>query len=190
MFRNHLNMMGGRSYLEVESDRFSGNNAAETRAIFEETCQTITQPLPNDPEGKAANPKARLVERLIQEVNRMAQNSEGWKGTNITSIDSQRKPNPDYKPANFIDSTEEGINQVIKLINAYNNVRLKKFGNKSRIEVCKSNINPQAPLIESWRMALILNQNTLVTLRNGAVSMVVNGRSFEYQFPGYEVITH
>lgn len=190
MYRNHLNLMGGRSYIEIESDRFSGNRAKDTVALFEQTCRYVTQPLPNDPEGKAANPKARFVERLIQEVNRLAQSAEGWKGTNITAIDRRRKPNPDYHPNNFIESEAEGIAQVVRLINIYNNVKLKKYGHKSRMEVCKENINPEAPVIAPWRMALILHQNTLVTLRHGAVSIVVNGRTYQYAFPGYEEQVH
>lgn len=190
MYRNHLNMMGGRSYIEIESDRFSGNLTDDTVSIFEEFCEHITQPVPNDPQGKASNPKARFVERLVQESNRLAQSAEGWKGTNITSIDSQRKPNPDYKSKNYITSYEEGVNQIIKLINVYNNVKLKKYGNKSRIEVCKANINPDAPTIPAWSMALTLNQNTVTTVRNGKIGITVNGRDFEYPFPGFEDYVH
>lgn len=190
MYRNHLNIMGGRSYIEIESDRFSGNLTDDTVSIFEEFCEHITQPVPNDPEAKAPNPKARFVERIIQETNRLAQNAEGWKGTNITSIDSNRKPNPDYKAKNFITSYEEGVNQIIKLVNVYNNVKLKKYGNKSRMEVCKANINPDAPTIPAWSMALTLNQNTVTTVRHGKIAITVNGRDFEYLFPGFEDYVH
>ena len=190
MYRNHLRQMNGASYIELESDRFSGNLAADTVAIFEQTCRKITQPTPNDPSGKSPNPKARKVERILQELNRMTQSLEGWKGTNITSIDSQRKPNPDYRAGNYIEGFNEGANQIIQLINAYNNVKVEKFDNKSRIEVCMANLHPDAPEIEVWAQAMLLNQKTVTAVRHGVVTIEVAKRKYEYVYPDFDLDIH
>lgn len=186
MYRNHLNLNGGRSYIEIESDRFSGNLAEETAQIFKQTCQYVTQPTPNDPQGKAPNPKARFVERLIQELNRCAQNFPGWKGTNITSIDKNRKPNPDYRSGNYLEGYTESKEQIITLINIYNCERLKKYSGKSRIQMFKENVNPEAPQIPAEFISLLLNQSTITTVRNGKIEIEVNRRMYEYEFPDFD----
>lgn len=188
MYRNHLNMMGGRSFIEIESDRFSGNLTTDTRTIFEKTCQYITQPTPNDPQGKSPNPKARFVERLIQELNRLTQNDEGWKGTNITSIDQNRKPNADYRNGNYVEGLAESKKQIIELINIYNNDVYNRA--KSRIETCLENLNPAAPLIPRENIALLLNQHTTTTVRNAKISIEVNRRTYEYAFPEFDQHVH
>ncbi len=190
MYRNHLKQMNGISYIELESDRFSGNLAKDTVTMFEQTCRKLTQPTPNDPHGKAPNPKARYVERILQEVNRMAQSLKGWKGTNITSIDSQRKPNPDYAAKNYIEDYNNGVNQIIQLISAYNNVALKKFANKSRMAMCLENLHPNAPEIEVWTQAMLLNQKTISTVRNGVVVIEVAKRKYEYVYPDFDLDIH
>ena len=188
MYRNHLNLMGGRSFIEIESDRGSGNLAAETRAIFEKTCDYVTQPVPNDPQGKAPNPKARFVERLIQELNRLTQNFEGWKGTNITSIDKNRKPNPDYRSGNFVEGLSESVQQIIQLINIYNNDVYNRT--QSRIAECMENINPKAPTIPQEVSSMLLNQNTITTVRNSKILIEVNRRPYEYTFPEADKFAH
>lgn len=187
-YRNHLNMMGGRSYYEIESDRFSGNLAEATQKIFSQTCQKITQPVPNDPQGKAPNPKARFVERLLQELNRLAQNVEGWKGTNITSIDRNRKPNPDYRNGNYVEGFAESKQLIINLINIYNNDTYNR--KQSRMEQCMENINPKAPTIEHETIARLLNEHTTTTVRSAKILITVNRRDYEYAFPDFDQYAH
>jgi hypothetical protein len=188
MYRNHLNMFGGRSYIEIESDRFSGNLAADTRKIFEQTCQYVTQPIPNDLEGKAPNPKARFVERLLQELNRLTQNVPGWKGTNITSIDKRRKPNPDYRSGNYVEGFAESVAQIIKLINIYNHDTYGRA--KSRMQQCIDSIHPEAPTIPLENIALLLNQFTTTTIKQSLVSIEVNRKEYEYYFPDFDQHVH
>jgi len=188
MYRNHLNLMGGRSFIEIESDRFSGNLTDDTRTIFEKTCQYISQPTPNDPEGKAPNPKSRFVERLILELNRLTQNFPGWKGTNITSIDKNRKPNPDYRSGNFIEGYTESVKQIIDLVNIYNNDVYNR--QSSRMQTCLDNLNPNAPLIPRENISMLLNQSTMVTVRNAKISFEVNRRLYEYAFPEFDQHVH
>lgn len=171
MYRNHLNLTGGRSYYEIESDRFSGNLAKDTQEIFAYCCNIISMPAPNDPRKKAPNPKSRFAERYLPELNRLAQSFPGWKGTNITSIDKNRKPNPDYSDSNFVQTYEEGVQQIIKLINIYNNQSLKKFGGKSRMEMCLNNISEKAPVIDPLLQAVYLNQFTITTVRHHIVKI-------------------
>src|SRR5690606_26848441 len=140
----------------------------DTRTIFEKTCQYITQPAPNDPQGKASNPKARYVERLIQELNRLCQNVDGWKGTNITAIDPNRHPNPDYRTGNYVEGLAEGKKLIIDLINMYNNDVYER--ECSRMDECLTNINPEAPEIPVIMRAQLLNQHTTVTVRNAKIS--------------------
>jgi hypothetical protein len=190
MYRNHLKNTGGKTYMELESDRFSGNLAAETTRLFKTTCNTLTQPKPNDPHKKAPNPKSRFVERVVQELNRLAQNVPGWKGTNITSIDRNRKPNPDYMSGNSVATYEEGVKQVLNLVNIYNNVALEKFDGKSRIEQFKQCLNPKAPVVSPELQALLLNQHTITTIRNSVVKITVNKRDYEYEFYQYTKLLH
>jgi hypothetical protein len=186
MYRNHLNTTGGLSYMEIESDRFSGNLTADTRAIFEQTCNKITQPAPNDRYYKgAANPKARYVERLIQELNRMTQSMPGWKGTNITSIDSQRKPNYEYLKGDVMMEHDQAVQAIIQLVNAYNHTPIKKFSGRTRMQEFKASMNPEAPKTEPYHMAMLLNKSTVTTVRNGVVAFEVNRRKYEYQFTSY-----
>lgn len=188
MYRNHLNLCGGRSFIEIESDRFSGNLAKETRSIFEKTCKYITQPTPNDPEGKAPNPKSRYVERLIEEVNRLVQNLPGWKGTNITSPDKNRKPNADYRAGNYVEGLAEGKQLVIDLVNMYNHDTYER--KQSRWQVLMANVNPEAPVIAHEYVALLLNQSTTVKVTNGVVAFEHNRRGYEYEFADFDQHVH
>lgn len=188
MYRNHLALLGGRSYIEIESDRFSGNLAAETQQIFTRTCRFVTQPAPNDPQGKAPNPKARFVERLIQELNRLAQNFPGWKGTNITSIDRNRKPNPDYRNGNYVEGFAESKEQIISLVNAYNHDTYNRT--QSRWQVLQSSLNPEAPVIAQETIAMLLNQHTVVKVTNGVVAFERNRREYEYEFKEFDQYVH
>ena len=187
MYRNHLNTTGGRSYIEIESDRFSGNLTSDTRSIFEQCCKYITQPAPNDPiYAKAPNPKARYVERLIQEFNRLTQSFPGWKGTNFYTKDASRRPNEDRAAGTAVPTIEEGIQQIIKLVNIYNNQPIKKFNGQSRMQVFNQSINPDALEIPVWKRAMILNQHTITTVRNGVIEITVNRRKYEYVFEDFQ----
>lgn len=188
MYRHHLALLGGRSYVEIESDRFSGNLAEETQQIFRKTCRFVTLPAPNDPQGKAPNPKARFVERLIQELNRLTQNFPGWKGTNITSIDRNRKPNPDYRNGNYVDGFAESKQQIIDLVNAYNHDTYNRT--QSRWQALMSCLNPEAPVIAQETIAMLLNQHTVIKVTNGVVAFERNRREYEYEFTEFDQYVH
>jgi hypothetical protein len=128
------------------------------------------------------------VERLLQELNRLTQNFPGWKGTNITSIDKNRKPNPDYRNGNYVEGYEESVKQIIELINIYNH---DKYGRTtSRWEKCLENINPKAPIIPHESIAMLLNQSTVTAVRNARLSIEVNRRKYLYAFPEYDQYVH
>jgi hypothetical protein len=184
MYLNHLNLNGGRSYMEIESDRFSGNLAKETQRIFTACCNTVTQPKPNDPRGLTSNPKARFVERLLQELNRLTQNVDGWKGTNITSIDRQRKPNTELG-IQAQETYAHGVKQLIALVGIYNNQPIAKYNGKSRMEMYLENLNPAAPVVAPETRATLLNQWTIATVNNAKVLITVNRRTYEYAWPQY-----
>ncbi|WP_143164250.1 hypothetical protein [Hymenobacter daecheongensis] len=190
MYRNHLNQLDGRSFIEIESDRFSGNLAKDTQQIFRRACQIITQPAPNDPRGKAPNPKARFVERLGQELNRLAQNVEGWKGTNITSIDQQRKANPDYAGTASQGSLELGIRQVSKLVAVYNHEQVEKWNGQTRWQRLLADLNPEAPVLDALTRATLLSQHTVTSVRHAAVRITVGNKTHEYPFPTYAKYAH
>lgn len=186
MYRNHLKQMGGHSYIEIESDRFAGNLTQDTVTMFERACQYVTRPAPNDPRKKASNPKARFAERLLQEVNRLAQSIENWKGTNITAIDPQRKPNPDYANSPVANATlAEGIQQINKLIALYNNQPLEKWSGQSRWARLQADLNPEAPMLDALAQATLLSQHTVTTVRHSAISITVGKRAYDYEFPAY-----
>ena len=189
MYRNHLKQMGGLSYIEIESDRFAGNLTTDTQTMFERACQHVTRPIPNDPRGKAPNPKARLVERLLQELNRLTQSVDGWKGTNITSIDSQRKANPDYTPQAQA-TLETGIQQINKLVALYNCQPLEKWNGQSRWERLQADLHPEAPMLDALTQATLLSQHTVVTVRHAAISVTVAKKEYEYEFPSFVRHTH
>lgn len=189
MYRNHLHQLGGRSYIEIESDRFSGNLAADTQQLFSRACQHVTRPVPNDPRGAAPNPKARLVERLLQELNRLTQSVPGWKGTNITAIDSQRKPNPDYTPE-AAATLELGIQQVNKLVAVYNNMPVEKWDGQTRWERLQANLHPEALVLDELDRATLLSQHTVTTVRHAAISITVGKKQYDYEFPGFGRYTH
>ncbi len=191
MYRNHLRQLGGKSYIEIESDRFSGNVAADTKQLFARACQYVTQPVPNDPRGKAPNPKARFAERLLQEVNRLTQSIPNWKGTNITSIDPQRKPNPDYASNPVVSETlEQGVQQINKLIALYNCQPLEKWNGQSRWERLQADLNPEAPHLDALSQATLLSQHTVTTVRHALVSITVAKKVYEYEFPTFNRYTH
>jgi hypothetical protein len=190
MYRNHLEVMNGRSYIEIESDRFSGNLSTATKQIFERCCKYYKQPAPNDPNSipgrkKAPNPKSRYVERLVEEVNRICQNHPAWKGVNITSQKSDRHPNTDYNltPAKGLKAGYELVKQIIA---AYNFEPLQKFDyQKNRWTACIENINPEALIIKTLERATILNESTITTIRNGAINVEFEQKKFEYWMPDY-----
>jgi hypothetical protein len=185
MYLNHLNLHG-KSYIELESDRAAFNTSPETMAIFEKTCKYFTQPGPKDTFNRTSNPKARKVERLLQEVNRLVQKGDvkGWKGSNITSYDPKRKPNEDY-PLDPVPTYEDAVKQIIDLVSVFNNQKLKKYEWRSRMEVFESAIHPDAIDIPVWEKALLLHQSTKTQVRNGNISITVNDRPFEYAYPEY-----
>ena len=186
MYRNHLKQMGGLSFIEIESDRFAGNLTKDTVTMFERACQHVTRPAPNDPRKKGSNPKARLVERLLAEVNRLTQSVPNWKGTNITAIDPQRKPNPDYANSAVEQATlGQGINQINKLIALYNHEPLEKYQGGSRWEKLQADLHPEAPLLDSLAQATLLSQHTVATVRNAAISITVAKKQYDYEFPSY-----
>lgn len=191
MYRNHLKQMGGHSYIEIESDRFAGNLTQDTVTMFERACQYVTRPAPNDPRQKASNPKARFVERLLQEVNRLTQSVPNWKGTNVTSIDPQRKPNPDYANSPVANATlAEGIQQINKLIALYNNQPLEKWNGQSRWARLQADLHPEAPMLDALAQATLLSQHTVTTVRASAISITVGKRAYDYEFPAYVHHTH
>jgi hypothetical protein len=190
MYRNHLRQMGGKSYLEIESDRFSGNLADDTQQMFTRACKHVTRPVPNDPRGKAPNPKARLVERLLAEVNRLTQNVKGWKGTNITSIDPQRKPNPDYAGEETQATLATGIRQINELIAVYNHQKVEKWNGQTRWQRLMADLNPEAPELDALTQATLLSQHTVVTVKNAKVSITVAKKEYDYDFPQFVRYTH
>ena len=118
----------------------------------------------------------------------MTVNYPGWKGTNITSIDKNRKPNPDYRNGNHVKGFAESAKQIIELISIYNNDVYNR--DKSRIQTCLENINPEVPTIPRENIALLLNQKTTVTLKSGLVSFDHNRRTYEYAFPEFYKHVH
>lgn len=191
MYRNHLAQLGGKSYIEIESDRFSGNVAGDTQQLFRRACQHVTRPVPNDPRGKAPNPKARLVERLLAEVNRLTQSIPNWKGTNITAIDPQRKPNPDYASGPVAAATLElGIQQINRLIALYNHQEVEKWDGQTRWARLLADLNPEAPHLDDLARATLLSQHTVTTVRHALVSITVNKKVYEYEFPAFNRYTH
>ena len=191
MYRNHLNRWEGKTYWEIESDRFSGNLTSDTYNMFAQTCQVVNQPASDHPTGKVQSPHKRYFERIIQEVNRLCQSIEGWKGTNITSIDKNRKPNPDYMNGASQKEYEQGVNTIIDLINAYNNTKIQSKGNKTRIELFKENQLEKAPKIPTHIRSLLLNQNDFVKIRTGAkIIKEVNRKKHEYTWPDYMEYAH
>ncbi len=191
MYRNHLKQVGGRSFIEIESDRFAGNTSGDTTQLFSRACQYVTRPVPNDTRGKAPNPKARFAERLLEEVNRLAQSIPNWKGTNITAIDPNRKPNPDYASDAIAASTLElGIKQINELISVYNHQKLEKWNDKTRWDVLQADFNPEAPVLDELAQATLLSQHTVTTVRHAAVSITVNKKVYEYEFPAFGRYTH
>lgn len=191
MYRNHLKQTGGKSYIEIESDRFAGNVSTDTQQLFSRACQIVTRPVPNDPNGKAPNPKARFVERLLEEVNRLTQSIPNWKGTNITAIDRNRKPNPDYASDAIVASTLElGIKQINELITVYNHQPLEKWNEKSRWDMLQADFNPEAPVLDELAQATLLSQSTVTTVRHAAISITVNKKEYEYEFPTFGRYTH
>ncbi len=185
MYRNHLNTVG-RSYIEIESDRFSGNKMDDTQRVFEHCCQYVTMPAPNDPNGKAANPKARFVERLVQELNRLTQHVEGWKGSNIRSQrDKNRIQNQDYR-GEAIGSFAEAVDQIVKLVNIYNFKALKKLDGGCRWDKLMSNIHPDAKVIDPTAMPMLFNRWTKKQIQNEVLKVTINRKTYEYDFNGYE----
>ncbi|MFD2787972.1 hypothetical protein [Hymenobacter rubripertinctus] len=190
MYRNHLSLMDGRSYIEIESDRFSGNLAKDTKAMFGRACQYVTQPAPNDPRGKAPNPKARFVERLLAEVNRLTQSVPGWKGTNITSIDKNRKPNPDYAGSESQATLEVGIRQISKLVALYNHQEREQWNGQSRWQRLLADLHPEAPVLDELTRATLLNQHVVTSVRHAVVKLTVGKKEVEFPFPNYSRFVH
>lgn len=185
MYRNHLNLVG-RSFLEIESDRFSGNKMDDTQRVFEYCCKNITMPAPNDPKSKAPNPKGRFVERLVQELNRLTQHVDGWKGSNITSQkDKNRVQNKDYR-GEAIGSFEEAVDQIVKLVNIYNYKSLKKLDGGCRWDKMIANIHPDAQVIDPTAMPMLFNRWTKKKIQNEVLAVKINRKKYEFDFHGYE----
>jgi hypothetical protein len=185
MYKNHLNTIG-KSYIEIESDRFSGNKMDDTQRVFEYCCKDITMPAPNDPKAKASNSKGRFMERMVQELNRLTQHVEGWKGSNITSQkDKNRVQNKDYR-GEAIGSFEEAVDQIIKLVNVYNFKELKKLEGGCRWDKMIGNIHPEAQVIDPTSMPMLFNRWTKKQIKNEVLKVKINSKTYEFDFHGYE----
>lgn len=185
MYKNHLNTIG-RSYIEIESDRFSGNTMEDTKRIFDHCCKYVTTPVPNDPNSKAPNPKGRFAESLVKELNRLTQHVEGWKGSNITSqSDKNRVANPDYR-GEAIGSFEEAVDQIIKLVNIYNFKALKKLDGGCRWDKMMANIHPDAQVIDPTAMPMLFNRWRKKQIDNEVLAVTINRKKYEFDFNGYE----
>jgi hypothetical protein len=187
--RNHLNIWDGKWYFEAESDGGSAFFNKETKEILEKLSLYRTRSISKDLTGKvSANPKARRAERYLQEVNRMASRMLGWKGTNITSYDPRRKPNDDY--TSCTEGIGNGVQQVIQLIEAYNNQKIEKYGNKSRLEHFRNNMHPQAQVFGVVDRAMLLNQWTKKQLEGDLIEITVNRKKYQYQLENYDSYLH
>ena len=52
------------------------------------------------------------------------------------------------------------------------------------------NINPNAPVIPQENISMLLNQSTIVAVRNGLVAFEVSRKTYEYKFEEYYLHTH
>lgn len=185
--RNHLNNCNNMGYYELESDRFSGNLSSASKRIIEGVCKKFRAPAPNLPlknTGKKApaNPKARYVERLLQEVNRLSQNMPAHKGCNITSVRSNSKPNPDYKMEAF-KGYRAGVDAVIMLMNAYNHEVLAN--GKSRWDIFQENQSEKAPAIYEITRERLFWEHTTSTVRHASITIEHDGQKYEYDYAHY-----
>lgn len=193
MLRSHFALNDNRGFIELESDRGTTNLSAASKSIINRCCGTFKAPAPNWPvnvpgKKKPSNPKGRRVERIVREVNRIAQNMEGWKGGNVKSVRSNMEPNPDYKLNNLPKGLEAAKQAVISLINAYNHEKLKNGA--SRWDNYINNINTDAPVILPLQQSLILNEWSITTVRAGLVSVELDKETYEFDFWNYLDYAH
>lgn len=179
-YRNHLRLHGGRTYFELDMDASMANKAERTKEMFDKVVSRVHTSMSDDPTGKhRANSKSRISERLIEEFNRLTQNMEEWKGTNITSYFIHRKPNPDFA-VKYMPTVQDGIQQIVKLVNIYNNEKLDKFGGKSRMEVFNASMDPEAEIIDPMLQAQLFNWSTTKAIVGDLLAITVNTVKYEY----------
>lgn len=182
-YRNHLRLHGGRTYNMLDMDGSMANTSDKTKELFAKVVGKVVVGMSDDPTYKhRANSKSRFSERLIQEINRLAQNLPEWKGTNVTSFNIQRKPNPDYVKK-YKGTIDEGVAQVISLVNVYNNKSLEKYGNKSRIQVFQEKMDVTAEVIDYTTMAQVFNWSTIVSVRHDVIKIQLHKIDYEYYVP-------
>lgn len=189
MLRSHFAMNDNRAYLELESDRGSSSQSAISKSIIERCCERYNAPAPNwavnvPGKKKPSNPKGRRVERLVEELNRVAQNIPGWKGGNITSVRANREPNPDYKETEIPKGLEAAKQAIIQLVNAYNHEPNENSG-VSRWDEYLNNINAEAPVILPLKQSSILNEWSITTVRAGLVKVELDKEVYEFDFWNY-----
>ncbi len=182
-YRNHLRLHGGRTYNMLDMDGSMANTSDKTREMFAKVVGRVVVGMGDDPTGKhRANSKSRFSERLIQEVNRLAQSLPEWKGTNVTSFNIARKPNPDYAKK-YKATIDQGVAQIIALVNVYNNKPLEKYGSKSRIQVFHEKMDVAAEVIDYTAMAQVFNWSTVVSVRHDVIKIQMHKVDYEYYVP-------
>lgn len=182
-YRNHLRLNGGRTFAQLDMDASMANTSEKTKELFSRVVSQVSISMSDDPTGKhRSNSKSRFTERLIQEVNRLTQNLAEWKGTNVTSIDVNRKPNADYAKV-YKQTIDEGIGQIVSLINVYNNKPLEKYAGKSRMQIFEQKIDPKADEIDFATMSQLFNWSTTVAVRGDVITVILNKTKHEYFVP-------
>lgn len=187
-YRMHLKMHGGKTYNEIDMDASMANTCKKSMELLEQVSKKINTSMSDDPTHRhRSNSKSRYVERLIQEINRLSQGMVGWKGTNITSIDKNRKPNPDYMKGNAKIGLVEGINQVKQLLNIYNSEKLDKLKGLSRAETMESYMHPEAEVIDELTQARLLLERRVLTIRGGLIQIEIDKKKYEYELKDWHL---
>jgi hypothetical protein len=83
-----------------------------------------------------------------------------------------------------------GIKQINKLIALYNHQEVEKWGGQSRWARLQADINPEAEQLDELTRATLLSQHTVTTVRHALVSITVNKKVYEYEFPAFNRYTH
>ncbi|HTF82893.1 MAG TPA: hypothetical protein VL947_14260 [Cytophagales bacterium] len=182
-YRNHLRLHGGRTFFEIDMDGGMANKAEKSKQMFSRLVTHVRVGMSDDPTGKhRSNSKERISERLIQEFNRLVQNMPEWKGTNVTSFSIWRKPNPDYAKQ-YIGTVNDGIAQIINLVNIYNNKPLDKYKGKSRIQIFNDMMDPEAEVIDYTTQAQLFNWSTVKAVVGDLIRITVNKVPYDYFVP-------
>ncbi len=187
-YRMHLKMYGGKTYNEIDMDGSMANTCKKSMELLEQVSKKVNTSMSDDPSNKhRSNSKSRYVERLIQEINRLSQSMVGWKGTNITSIDRNRKPNPDYMKGNALKGLAEGTKQVVQLLNIYNSEKLDKLKGMSRAETMESYMHPEAEVIDELTQARMLLERRVLTIRGGLIQIEIDKKKYEYELKDWHL---